>query len=49
MVYNLLLEYDSGGTLAGLIKKSEGNGLAECDVRLYTRAKSYSCLRLCSL
>ncbi|KAM7475837.1 hypothetical protein LguiB_023080 [Lonicera macranthoides] len=38
MIYNLLLEYGSGGTLADLIKKSEGNGLAECDVRQYTRS-----------
>uniref|UniRef100_A0A5B6YLI1 Protein kinase domain-containing protein n=1 Tax=Davidia involucrata TaxID=16924 RepID=A0A5B6YLI1_DAVIN len=38
MVYNLLLEYGSGGTLAGLIKESGGIGLPESDVRRYTRS-----------
>ncbi|XP_059643066.1 mitogen-activated protein kinase kinase kinase 20-like [Cornus florida] len=38
MVYNLLLEYGPGGTLAGLIKKSSGCGLPESDVRCYTRS-----------
>ncbi|XP_028051292.1 mitogen-activated protein kinase kinase kinase 18-like [Camellia sinensis] len=37
MVYNLLLEYGSGGTLADVIKKTGGNGLPESDVRRYTR------------
>lgn len=37
MVYNLLIEYGSGGTLADLIKKSGGFGLPENDVKLYTR------------
>ncbi|MFS7971257.1 putative mitogen-activated protein kinase kinase kinase STE-STE11 family [Helianthus anomalus] len=36
MVYNLLLEYGSGGTLADLIKKSDG--LPELDVKRYTRS-----------
>ncbi|KAL8250255.1 hypothetical protein R6Q59_033948 [Mikania micrantha] len=35
MVYNLLLEYGSGGTLAHLIKNSNGKGLPESDVRRY--------------
>ncbi|KAK2986516.1 hypothetical protein RJ640_021391 [Escallonia rubra] len=38
MVYNLLLEYGSGGTLADLIKKSGETGLAEFDARRYTRS-----------
>ncbi|XP_059624772.1 mitogen-activated protein kinase kinase kinase 20-like [Cornus florida] len=38
MVYNLLLEYGCGGTLGGLIKKSNGCGLPESDVRCYTRS-----------
>ncbi|XAR50450.1 Mitogen-activated protein kinase kinase kinase [Bertholletia excelsa] len=38
MMYNLLLEYGSGGTLADLIKKSGGSGLPEPDVRHYTRS-----------
>ncbi|KAA8540561.1 hypothetical protein F0562_024520 [Nyssa sinensis] len=38
MVFNLLLEYGSGGTLAGLIKKSGGSGLPESDVKFYTRS-----------
>ncbi|CAL5361658.1 unnamed protein product [Camellia sinensis] len=37
MVYNLLLEYGSGGTLADVVKKTGGNGLPESDVRRYTR------------
>ncbi|CAK9186843.1 unnamed protein product [Ilex paraguariensis] len=37
MVYNLLLEYGSGGTLADMIKKLGGNGLPESDVRRYAR------------
>ncbi|KAL3617698.1 hypothetical protein CASFOL_038019 [Castilleja foliolosa] len=36
MVYNLLLEYGSGGTLAGLIKKS--NGLPEFEVKVIARS-----------
>lgn len=38
MIYNLLLEYASGGTLADLIKKSGGHGLPESDVKKYTRS-----------
>ncbi|KAJ6951474.1 mitogen-activated protein kinase kinase kinase 20-like [Populus alba] len=38
MFYNVLLEYASGGTLAGLIKKSDGVGLPELDVKRYTRS-----------
>ncbi|GFZ04009.1 mitogen-activated protein kinase kinase kinase 15 [Actinidia rufa] len=38
MVYNLLLEFASGGTLADLIKKSGGSGLSEFDVRYYARS-----------
>ncbi|KAI3785964.1 hypothetical protein L1987_45090 [Smallanthus sonchifolius] len=38
MVYNLLLEYGSGGTLADLIKKSGRNGLPESDVKRHTRS-----------
>ncbi|XP_034208209.1 mitogen-activated protein kinase kinase kinase 17-like [Prunus dulcis] len=37
-VYNLLLEFASGGTLDGLIQKSNGLGLPEYDVRRYTRS-----------
>ncbi|TXG72392.1 hypothetical protein EZV62_000971 [Acer yangbiense] len=37
MVYNVLLEYASGGTLADSIKKSNGVGLPVSEVRLYTR------------
>ncbi|KAG5559615.1 hypothetical protein RHGRI_009216 [Rhododendron griersonianum] len=37
-VYNLLLEYASGGSLRDLIRKSRGSGLPESDVRLYTRS-----------
>lgn len=38
MVFNLLLEYGSGGTLAEKIKKSGGKGLPESEVRSYTRS-----------
>ncbi|XP_020415480.1 mitogen-activated protein kinase kinase kinase 2-like [Prunus persica] len=38
MVYNLLLEFASGGTLDGLIHKSKGHKLSEYDVRRYTRS-----------
>ncbi|KAL2554863.1 mitogen-activated protein kinase kinase kinase 21 [Forsythia ovata] len=38
MVYNLLLEYGSGGTLADMIKKLGGNGLPESEVRVYARS-----------
>ncbi|XP_059430635.1 mitogen-activated protein kinase kinase kinase 20-like [Corylus avellana] len=38
MVYNLLLEYASGGTLADLIEKSDGCGLPESDVKRYTKS-----------
>lgn len=38
MVYNLLLEYGSGGTLADLIKKSDGIGLPELDAKRHTRS-----------
>ncbi|XP_076886345.1 mitogen-activated protein kinase kinase kinase 20-like [Bidens hawaiensis] len=38
MVYNLLLEYGSGGTLADLIKKSNGVGLPELDARRHARS-----------
>ncbi|CAK7341175.1 unnamed protein product [Dovyalis caffra] len=39
MIYNVLLEYASGGTLASLIKKSNGGfGLPELDVKRYTRS-----------
>ncbi|XP_059458557.1 mitogen-activated protein kinase kinase kinase 20-like [Corylus avellana] len=38
MVYNLLLEYASGGTLADSIKKSGGCGLPESDVKRYTKS-----------
>lgn len=38
MVYNLLLEYGSGGTLTDVIKKSGGRGLPESEVRHYTRS-----------
>ncbi|KAH7573197.1 hypothetical protein ACOSQ2_006958 [Xanthoceras sorbifolium] len=37
MAYNVLLEYASGGTLADSIKKSNGVGLPEREVRRYTR------------
>ncbi|KAK9287960.1 hypothetical protein L1049_016405 [Liquidambar formosana] len=38
MIYNLLLEYASGGTLADLIEKSDGCGLPEFVVRRYVRS-----------
>ncbi|XP_062157051.1 mitogen-activated protein kinase kinase kinase 20-like [Alnus glutinosa] len=38
MVYNLLLEYASGGTLADSIEKSDGCGLPEPDVKRYTKS-----------
>ncbi|KAG6781533.1 hypothetical protein POTOM_014443 [Populus tomentosa] len=38
MFYNVLLEYASGGNLACLIKKSDGVGLPELDVKRYTRS-----------
>ncbi|KAF2322382.1 hypothetical protein GH714_013141 [Hevea brasiliensis] len=38
MLYNLLLEYASGGTLADLIKRSGGCGLPESDVKRHTRS-----------
>ncbi|KAK1433996.1 hypothetical protein QVD17_10914 [Tagetes erecta] len=38
MVYNLLLEYGSGGTLADVIKSCKGEGLREVDVRRYARS-----------
>ncbi|KAI7985774.1 Mitogen-activated protein kinase kinase kinase 17 [Camellia lanceoleosa] len=37
IIYNILLEYGSGGTLTDLIKKSGSRGLPEFDVRCYTR------------
>ncbi|GFY80660.1 hypothetical protein Acr_01g0004690 [Actinidia rufa] len=37
-VYNLLLEYASGGSLRDLINKSGGVGLPESDVRRYTQS-----------
>ncbi|WCJ40356.1 mitogen-activated protein kinase kinase kinase 20 [Euphorbia peplus] len=37
MIYNLLLEYASGGTLSSVIKRSGGSGLPELDVKRYTR------------
>lgn len=38
MVYNLLLEYASGGTLADRIKNSGGRGLDESVIRRYTKS-----------
>ncbi|XP_058226605.1 mitogen-activated protein kinase kinase kinase 20-like [Rhododendron vialii] len=38
MVYNLLLEYGSGGTLADLIEKAGGCGLPESHVKRYARS-----------
>ncbi|KAJ0643251.1 putative mitogen-activated protein kinase kinase kinase STE-STE11 family [Helianthus annuus] len=38
MVYNMLLEYGSGGTLADVIKSSNGKGLPELDVRRHARS-----------
>ncbi|THG16795.1 hypothetical protein TEA_022004 [Camellia sinensis var. sinensis] len=37
IIYNILLKYGSGGTLADLIKKSGGRALLESDGRCYTR------------
>ncbi|WCJ40427.1 mitogen-activated protein kinase kinase kinase 21 [Euphorbia peplus] len=37
MIYNVLLEYASQGSLADLIKRSRGSGLPELDVRRYTK------------
>ncbi|GMQ09318.1 hypothetical protein CsSME_00052740 [Camellia sinensis var. sinensis] len=49
IIYNLLLEYGSGGTLADLIKKSGGEGLPESDVRRYTRhiLEGLDCVHSC--
>ncbi|GMQ09325.1 hypothetical protein CsSME_00052745 [Camellia sinensis var. sinensis] len=49
IIYNLLLEYGSGGTLANLIKKSGGEGLPESDVRRYTRhiLEGLDCVHSC--
>ncbi|GJV73634.1 mitogen-activated protein kinase kinase kinase 17-like protein [Tanacetum coccineum] len=38
MVYNLLFEFASGGTLADVIKMSHGKGLLEVDVKRYARS-----------
>nr|GEY50373.1 mitogen-activated protein kinase kinase kinase 17-like [Tanacetum cinerariifolium] len=38
IVYNMLLEFASGGTLADVIKKSKGKGLLETDVLHYARS-----------
>ena len=38
MVYNLLLEYASGGTLSDLIKKLGGVGLHDSDIKRYTKS-----------
>ncbi|CAH9139813.1 unnamed protein product [Cuscuta epithymum] len=38
MVYNLLLEYGSGGTLAERIKRSGEKGLPELEIRFHTRS-----------
>jgi serine/threonine protein kinase len=38
MIYNVLLEFASGGSLANLIKKSSGHGLSESDVRKHTKS-----------
>ncbi|KAL0425164.1 UNVERIFIED_CONTAM: Mitogen-activated protein kinase kinase kinase [Sesamum radiatum] len=37
MVYNLLLEYGSGGTLADRIKKAGGDGLPEFEAKVFAR------------
>ncbi|KAL8497279.1 hypothetical protein ACS0TY_020823 [Phlomoides rotata] len=37
MVYNLLLEYGSGGTLADRIKNSGGNGFSEIEAKVFAR------------
>ncbi|PIN00056.1 MEKK [Handroanthus impetiginosus] len=38
MVYNLLLEYGSGGTLADRIKKFGNNGLPEVEVKVFAKS-----------
>ncbi|KAG8388213.1 hypothetical protein BUALT_Bualt02G0102300 [Buddleja alternifolia] len=38
MVYNLLLEYGSGGTLADRINKSGGDGLPEFEAKMFARS-----------
>ncbi|KAJ7942768.1 Mitogen-activated protein kinase kinase [Quillaja saponaria] len=38
MIFNLLLEYASGGSLSDLINKSSNRGLPESDVKRYTRS-----------
>jgi hypothetical protein len=38
MIYNVLLEFASGVSLADLIKKSSGHGLFESDIRKYTKS-----------
>ncbi|GJU33957.1 mitogen-activated protein kinase kinase kinase 17-like protein [Tanacetum coccineum] len=38
MVYNLLFEFASGGTLADVIEMSHGKGLFEVDVKRYARS-----------
>ncbi|PWA96135.1 phosphorylase kinase, gamma catalytic subunit [Artemisia annua] len=38
IVYNMLLEFASGGTLADVIKKSKGKGLLETDVKRHARS-----------
>ncbi|KAI7985614.1 Mitogen-activated protein kinase kinase kinase 17 [Camellia lanceoleosa] len=49
IIYNLLLEYGSSGTLADLIKKSGGEGFPESDVRRYTRhiLEGLDCVHSC--
>ncbi|RXH81703.1 hypothetical protein DVH24_035124 [Malus domestica] len=37
-VYNLLLEFAAGGTLDGLIQRSNGHGLPEAEVKGYARS-----------
>lgn len=38
VLYNVLLEFASGGSLADLIVKSNGHGLSESDVRKHTKS-----------
>ncbi|XP_062150225.1 mitogen-activated protein kinase kinase kinase 20-like [Alnus glutinosa] len=38
LIYNVLLEFASGGSLADLIVKSSGHGLSESDVRKHTKS-----------
>ncbi|KAF9615890.1 hypothetical protein IFM89_026816 [Coptis chinensis] len=38
MVYNLLLEYASGGTLAEVVKNSNNAALSELEIRRYTKS-----------